>query len=181
MKGYEDVCWYSSFPQYWGKDPEYLEQSRGNPELLAELWGIPLSKIDRYHLQWGKRISESLGARTAKKMRTPFITVERTDLDALLHGERAKYSRAGKAYDSDNHEYGDYWQMLGFLRALGGARLLVHLAPRLMIHLAPLRLVPRSLWAQEAAIQPESVESLFVLPVLAMLLRVRQCLPFCFC
>lgn len=120
MRGYEDVCWYSSFPQYWGEDPEYIEQSKGNPELLAQLWGIPLSKIDRYHLQWGNRISESLAARTAKKIRTLFVTVERTDLDALLHGERAKYSRAGKAYDTDNHEYGDHWQMLDFLRALGG-------------------------------------------------------------
>ena len=120
MKGTEDVCDYSTFPEYFDNDPARLEMFKGDAQLFAQTWRVPLESIDRYHLQWGPMESESLASRIAKKIRGLFVTVERTDLETLLTGEHAQYSRTGKAYSTDEFEYGDIWQVLDLLHAIGG-------------------------------------------------------------
>ncbi|QDU63694.1 hypothetical protein Pan216_45750 [Planctomycetes bacterium Pan216] len=120
MKGSESLGAYSSYPQYWDDDPEFVKSHEGDPELLAKLWDVPLEKIDRYHLQWGEMLSESEFSLTVEKIHSEHVTVERNDLETLLKGARPKYARQGKAYPHDKHEYGDHWQMMDFLHALGG-------------------------------------------------------------
>jgi hypothetical protein len=85
---------FSTLPEYWGEDDEWNQTQRGDPQLLATIWGIDRHRIERYLLPWGFQLREEAG------------TFETT--------------RKGKAYDEDKYPYGDIWQMHDFLRAIGG-------------------------------------------------------------
>lgn len=84
---------FSTLPEYWGEDEEWNATQRGNPQLLGATWDIKQSRIERYLCPWGFEMDEDEGV-----------------FDTLLRG---------KAYEQDDFEYGDIWQMLDFLRALG--------------------------------------------------------------
>jgi hypothetical protein len=84
---------FSTFPEYWDDDEEWIATQRGRPELLARTWGVEQSTIENYLMPWGMDLDEEEG-------------IFRTRL-------------RGKAYPTDQHEYGDIWQMTDFLRALG--------------------------------------------------------------
>jgi hypothetical protein len=84
---------FSTLPEYWDRDPEWLATQRGNPDLLARCWGIDRSRIENYLKSWGFELDEEEGI-----------------FNTLLRG---------KAYPTDRHEYGDIWQMTDFLKALG--------------------------------------------------------------
>lgn len=84
---------FSTLPEYWGEDSEWIGTQRGNPELLARIWRIAQSTVENYLKPWGFELDENEGV-----------------FNTLLRG---------KAYQTDRHEYGDIWQMTDFLRALG--------------------------------------------------------------
>jgi hypothetical protein len=84
---------FSTLPEYWGEDEEWNATQQGNSRLLAEAWRLDQSRIERYVRYWGYVEDEDEGG-----------------FNTLLRG---------KAYRQDEHEYGDIWQMLDFLRALG--------------------------------------------------------------
>ncbi|MEX2112307.1 MAG: hypothetical protein WD845_03935 [Pirellulales bacterium] len=89
---------FSTLPEYWVDlefpaegELEWLETRRGQPQVLAQTWGIDQKRIERYLRPWGWNLGEDC-----------FTTTLR-----------------GKAYESDHHEAGDIWQMTDFLEALG--------------------------------------------------------------
>lgn len=84
---------FSTLPEYWDDEPSFIERHRGNPEELARLWELPQSTIERYLKPWGYVLDKEDGI---------FETKLR-----------------GKAYPTDECEYGQIWQMADFLRALG--------------------------------------------------------------
>ena len=84
---------FSTLPEYWGGDLEWMATQRGKPELLARCWQIEQSKIENYLKPWGFELDEDEGV-----------------INTTLRG---------KAYPTDQYEYGDIWQMADFLRALG--------------------------------------------------------------
>jgi hypothetical protein len=84
---------FSTLPEYWGEGPEWIETHRGNPELLARIWRVAQSTVENYLKPFGFELDEDEGV-----------------FNTLLRG---------KAYPTDQHEYGDIWQMTDFLRALG--------------------------------------------------------------
>jgi hypothetical protein len=96
-RGAECLDTFSVCPQYWDggeADAETLEQWRGKPEILAAAWGLPVERIRNYLVNWGYR---------ADKVEGIF-----------------EHQLRGKAYASDEYEYGDYEQFFDVLKALGG-------------------------------------------------------------
>lgn len=87
---------FSTLPEYWGEDDTWNRTQRGNAQLLATTWRIERHQIERYLLPWG------------------FQRIEDEEYGAF------QTTRRGKAYDRDQHEYGDIWQLHDFLRAIGG-------------------------------------------------------------
>ena len=81
---------FSTWPEYWDDDPEFIESQRGNLEQLSECWGCDRHRVERYLVQWTDLFD-------------PYETLPQ-----------------GHAYPTDGHVYGDIWQMLDFLHALGG-------------------------------------------------------------
>jgi hypothetical protein len=99
-RGAACVDTFSTLPQYWEypepPDEKHLREWAGKPKLLAELWQVPLERIERYFVNWGMEADpDDSGV---------FNTV-----------------MEGKAYPSDEHPYGECRQMFDFLAALGGA------------------------------------------------------------
>ncbi|MDB5322083.1 MAG: hypothetical protein JWN40_3714 [Phycisphaerales bacterium] len=97
--GSECVDTFSTLPQYWNY-PEELDEREserwaGKPKLLAELWQVPLGRIERYFVNWG---------------------MEPDPDDSDVFNTVLK----GKAYPGDQHPYGECLQMFDFLAALGG-------------------------------------------------------------
>jgi hypothetical protein len=84
---------FSTLPEYWGQGEEWNATQRGNPRLLARTWEIRQNDIEGYLRAWGYEEDAEEGT---------FRT--------LLQG---------KAYEQDEFEYGDIWQMFDMLRALG--------------------------------------------------------------
>lgn len=84
---------FSTYPEYWDDDKMWIQTQRGKPELLARVWQIEQTRIDKYLMPWRY---ESL-------------------VDGILLPSR----RRSKAYPTDQYEHGDIWQMTDFLRALG--------------------------------------------------------------
>jgi hypothetical protein len=92
-RGAQHLDNFSTLPEYWGYDEQWIATQRGNPQLLADTWGIQVERIEKYLLPWGFEVDEDEGV---------FSTLRR-----------------GKAYPADKNEYGDIWQMFDFLRAVG--------------------------------------------------------------
>lgn len=84
---------FSTLPEYWDEeDTEAIVQPAGDPEKLSLLWRVPRERIDRYIRHWG------------------MIPVNESTFRSKLQG---------KAYQTDEHEYGNIYQMFDFLAALG--------------------------------------------------------------
>ncbi len=89
---------FSTVPEYWeGEDTtqDYLDQWKGKPEAVSALWGIPVETINRYMVNWGYHV------------------IDDGMFDYLVNKQE-------RAYPEDKHNYADIWQMMDFLRALGG-------------------------------------------------------------
>jgi hypothetical protein len=120
MCGDADIHSFSTHPQYFsGDDPEAIREYQGNPAELARVWGVPKERIERYVAQWepvGTEIVES----QFPNMKTVVINPE-TGKTSVVDGElQSKFRLKGKAYPEDMCDYGDCWQLLDFIRALGG-------------------------------------------------------------
>ena len=44
---------FSTRPENWEDDPDYLDEWRGKPELVAKEWGVPLDRIENYYVPMG--------------------------------------------------------------------------------------------------------------------------------
>lgn len=96
-RGAQCLDTFSVCPQYWeGADvgAETLKQWKGKPNILAEAWGIPVQRIMKYLVNWGCQMDPNLG-----------------NFQFLLKG---------KAYPTDEFEYGNYEQFFDVLSTLGG-------------------------------------------------------------
>lgn len=121
FKGGDHLHNFSTLPEYWDRDPAYLRSQRGNVEELCEVWNCEKSQVVNYLRPW--------------KMRRPWyaylfgwINLFYTPPMVISTGHW--YSRIfetyeifpkGKAYPSDRHGYGEVWQVLDFLEAIGGS------------------------------------------------------------
>ena len=98
--GVRGVDNFSTLPQYWddieNPDPDVLKGWKGNPQLLASLWVLPVRRIERYLVNWGCQRDPS-------------------------RPRGYRHVLTGKAYPSDRAPYGDYEQFFDFLHALGRA------------------------------------------------------------
>jgi hypothetical protein len=83
---------FSTLPEYWDDDKEWQSTQRGRPEILARLLKIDQRVIENYLQPWG------------------FMPIDDGMFETTLRG---------KAYPTDEFEYGDIWQINDFLRALG--------------------------------------------------------------
>ena len=121
-QGDQCVDLFSVCPQYWSDPPqltvfsygsslkrmvfeafgsrryddmdERLAEWKGKPAVLAELWGLPKARIERYLVNWG--------IATDPKEHT------------------FQFTLSGRAYPDDQFEYGNYEQFFDMLRVLGG-------------------------------------------------------------
>ncbi|WP_269540675.1 hypothetical protein [Cerasicoccus fimbriatus] len=86
---------FDSCPEYFSaaRDEAMVRSFEGRPEVLAEVWGIGVNEIERYFRCWGRF----------------------SDLEGF------KITLTGRAYESDQCEYGDYFQIYDFLSKLGFA------------------------------------------------------------
>jgi hypothetical protein len=97
--GEKCVDTFSTLPQYWDfpdVDEDEMKKWAGNPQLFAEVWKVPLARIERYFINWGLRSDPD----------------DSDVFDTVMEG---------KAYPTDQHRYGECRQMFDFLAALGGA------------------------------------------------------------
>jgi hypothetical protein len=94
--GATDVDQFSTLPEYWEQD---VDEYRGNPGLLARLWQIPQERVERYLRHWG------------------VVPIEEGIFETVLKG---------KAYETDENEYGVIYQMFDFLGALGAIDPMAH-------------------------------------------------------
>ncbi len=83
---------FSTRATYWGKRAYGVSAARAAAARLALEWGIETRTIERYHRPW----------------------------DAPPWRRIRALRRRGRAYAHDKSEYGDIWQLLDFIRALGG-------------------------------------------------------------
>jgi hypothetical protein len=91
---------FSTCPQYWDGEEtpqSYIDEQRGNPELLASLWRTPVERIERYFMQWG------------------YVPDENGEYE-----DDYRFVLQGRAYPGDECEYGNLYQFIDVLRALGG-------------------------------------------------------------
>jgi hypothetical protein len=103
-KGGEFVDAFNPYPEYWEDPGELTEEQwqkftakiKGNPQALADLWSIPVERIEKYIKPWviGREVDE--------------------DEDVYFP------KLSGKAYPTDKYEYGSYEQFHDVLAALGG-------------------------------------------------------------
>lgn len=101
MRGDEDLDDFSTCPEAWQSedDPKaerekHSAEWRGKPKVVAEVFGVPVERIERYMVNW------QLGP----------------DPD---DPEETDYRLKGKAYPTDKHGYGEPLQMDDFAAALG--------------------------------------------------------------
>lgn len=93
-QGSENLDNFSTMPEYWEDDPEFLASWRGQAAILSKAWSIEKSHVENYLRPWYGGVDED---------------------DCIVHNPEL----AGRAYPDDQFEYGDIWQMTDFLRALG--------------------------------------------------------------
>ena len=91
-KGGEFLHSFSTFPEYWSRDLRDAHRDKGDAQQLASLWGVPVDRVAPYLRNWGERPDGRVAARV--KLR-------------------------GKARPDDEFPYGEMYQILDFLRALG--------------------------------------------------------------
>lgn len=105
---------FSVYPDYWvgagGGDAAYYEARKGNPALLADVWGVPLERIERYLIQWEMRPNPGVEV----------LVINPPDPVPVPEETIAIAWPLGKAYPWDEYEYGDAYQAFDVLRALGG-------------------------------------------------------------
>lgn len=103
---------FSTCSAQWGENE--VKNYFCDPAVLSEIWGVPVDKFKRYLVDWG------LTKVWVEEFKVMSPTYER---------------RGEKAYPTDTHEYGDLFQGLDFIRALGaadpqeGKRFIVRLPP----------------------------------------------------
>ena len=90
----ECVDTFSTLPQYWDypeePDEKHLREWAGKPKLLAELWQVPLERIERYFVNWGMEADRKVIACA------PLHEVEQIDhpwIQEYFHGPRARAAR----------------------------------------------------------------------------------------
>lgn len=102
IRGGEVVDQFATFPDI--VVPFELRHSRkGSSAMLSDLWNIRIDVANRYLRWW----------------RTPEDLTNFTEEEEDKYWERIDVT--GKALDSDEYEYGNSWQMIDFVRALGAA------------------------------------------------------------
>lgn len=100
FQGSEMADNFGPWPEYW-EDPEeplfaqWKARLVGHPEVLARQWDIPIEEIERYVRQWNP-------------------------IDDPEDEYSFRFELEGKAYPTDQYEYGDCDQFYDFIRALGG-------------------------------------------------------------
>lgn len=119
MLGDEDLDHFSTYPQYYHEeeDQEQMAVFQGKPDVLSEVWGVPLEHIDRYMVNWGTGdtwLEDGVTADWDPDTRDVVIFPGIWVRDRKLKG---------KAYDGDEFDYGDPKQLFDFIRALGGSDL----------------------------------------------------------
>ncbi len=109
---------FSTLPAYWDNDPETIESQRGNLGELCDAWQCDKERVKNYLRQW-KTVWPwySYAFAWIKAFYSPpsLITAHHWYECMFL---TSSFRPKGKAYPADNCEYGDYWQMFDFLRAL---------------------------------------------------------------
>jgi hypothetical protein len=95
FRGSKVIDDFSTLPQYWDPDDVRLQEAKkGHPEVVAKAWGIPFERVAKYMVNWGYIEPDEDG---------PYQILLRD-----------------KAYETDKYNYGDIWQSLDFLHAIGG-------------------------------------------------------------
>jgi hypothetical protein len=103
---------FSTSPTAWGKAE--AKDYFCDPGGLSEIWDVPVKKFERYLVDWG----------------LTKVWVEKFKVMSPTYKLRGT-----KAYPTDKHEYGDLYQGLDFISALGapdperGEQFIVHLPP----------------------------------------------------
>jgi hypothetical protein len=112
---------FSTLPTYWNTDRAFVRSQRGDVDQLVAVWGCDKNRVANYLRQWKMRFpwySYPLG--WIKWVYSPPRVMSTGHWYHRLFGGYKTVPR-GKAYESDQHEYGDIWQMCDFMRALGAA------------------------------------------------------------
>ena len=118
MRGADDVHGFSTLPEYFISDPRERERYAPKPDELSSVWGVDQAKIEKYTVWWGQEIVGQEKLPPGEHIIN--INPESRSVEMLDEVTVYRTKLTGKAYLSDEFEYGDCWQLLDFLRALGG-------------------------------------------------------------
>lgn len=127
MQGGRELDDFSTFPQYYHRSSSKRNEYKGNPQLLADTWGIPIKRIERYLVNWG-----DAGQRFAESpfpfLKTVMVNSISGAVNIVSGRLKQNFKRKGKAYPTDEFEYGDCWQVLDFINALAGSTVTIDAA-----------------------------------------------------
>jgi len=112
---------FSADPDYFDPERDDKEELKGKPKLVAKSFNIDIGRIEKY-IQWWGPIIEPINEEIIHQVNTELgnIKIVSRSLDDILKTPKRRLS--GKAYEYDEFEYGDCWQMADFMKALGYTR-----------------------------------------------------------
>ena len=112
---------FSTMPQYWRQGRDVIKDSRGSVTELCETWGCNEERVIKYLRRWRMAFPWYYYFLfwTDWIFKRPLLSGRNLDhWYWKMHTYRVIWP-SGKAYASDEYEYGDAWQVLDFRRALG--------------------------------------------------------------
>ena len=119
MNGEMDIDCFSTFPQFYDRSAAHRKKFQGNPAALASAWEITPSCIERYLVNWGDA-GQVVTREPFPFMKTMVVDAVTAAVNTVSGRIEQRFKREGKAYPTDEHEYGDCWQLIDFIHAIGG-------------------------------------------------------------
>jgi hypothetical protein len=118
-RGEFDIHTFTTFPAYWGMKRLSKHAVRNVLDELCREWGCSRACVEKYMVQWKVQRPWYPYAFWWITWIYPRPTVILSDHWYFRMFMLVDTIPKGKAYDSDKAEYGDCWQMIDFLRAIG--------------------------------------------------------------
>lgn len=118
-RGEAHIHTFSTYPTYWGMKRLSRQAIRNVLDELCREWGCSRSRVEKYLVQWKAQrpwYSYAFWWITWFYPRPLVISSDHWYFRMFMLVDTIP---KGKAYDSDKAKYGDCWQMMDFLRAIG--------------------------------------------------------------
>ena len=119
FRGADHIHTFSTYPTYWGMKRLSRQAVRNVLDELCRDWSCSRACVEKYFVQWKAQRPWYSYAFWWITWFYPRPLVILSDHWYFRMFMLVEIWPKGKAYDTDKAEYGDCWQMMDFLRALG--------------------------------------------------------------